>query len=59
MEQISFIGEVKKVESKKLVSLDKSYRIIMESTQGQLLEIGLWPADENVKVTIERMPKGQ
>ncbi len=57
MEQISFIGEVKKVESKKLISLDKSYRIILESTQGQLLEIGLWPADENVKVVIERMPK--
>lgn len=59
MESIQFVGQVKEVKSKSLVSLDKSYRIIMESTQGQLLEVGLWPADENVRVTVERVPKGE
>ena len=57
-EGIEFIGVVKKVESKSLISLDKSYRILIETENGQLMEIGQWPGDETVKVTVQRMPKG-
>ncbi len=58
-EGIEFIGVVKKVESKSLVSLDKSYRILIETENGQLMNIGTWPGDETVKVTVQRMTKGQ
>lgn len=57
-EGIEFIGVVKKVESKSLVSLDKSYRILIETENGQLMEVGTWPGDETVRVTVQRMPKG-
>ena len=58
-EGVEFIGVIKKVESKSLVSLDKSYRILIETENGQLMEIGTWPGDETVKVTVQRMTKGE
>ena len=56
-EGIEFIGVVKKVESKSLVSLDKSYRILIETENGQLMDIGKWGGDELVQVNIQRIPK--
>ena len=58
MEKVSFVGAIKKVEAKALVSLDKSYRILIETEDDQLMEAGIWPGDEVVRVSIERIPKG-
>jgi len=58
MESISFTGQVKEVKSKALVSLDKSARLTLETNNLEILDIGKWPADELVTVTVERMPKG-
>jgi hypothetical protein len=55
--KIQFIGEVKKVEAKALVSLDKSYRVTIDTMDVAALGIGAWPADETVSVHIERNPK--
>jgi hypothetical protein len=52
-----FQAQVKEIKSKALVSLDKSARIILETEDLETLDIGKWPADENVRVTIERIPK--
>lgn len=56
-EKIEFIGIVKEVKAKSLVSLDKSYRIVIETEEKILLQSGSWPADETVSVTICRNPK--
>ncbi len=58
MEERKIVGQIKTVQSKSLVSLDKSYRIIIETDNCSLMEAGTWPADESVKVSIERIPKG-
>jgi hypothetical protein len=55
--KIEFIAVVKQVSSKALVSLDKSARIILETMELGILDIGKWPADETVSVTICRNPK--
>ena len=55
-EPVEFIGQVKKVEAKSLVSLDKSYRITLDEDVAAL-KVGEWPADETVSVHIERNPK--
>ena len=55
--KIEFIGIVKQVSSKALVSLDKSARIILETEELGILDIGKWPADETVSVTICRNQK--
>ena len=57
-EKIEFIGVVKEVKSKALVSLDKSARIILETEDLSVLDVGKWPADETVSVTICRNLKG-
>jgi len=59
MDKVSFVGVIKKIEAKALVSLDKSYRILIETENGQLMEAGTWPGDEVVRVSIERVPKGE
>ena len=56
-EEVNFIGVIKKVESKSLVSMDKSYRILIETENGQLMDIGKWGGDELVKVNIQRIPR--
>ncbi len=58
MEEISFVAQVKEVKSKALVSLDKSARILLETENLDILDIGKWGGDELVKVSIQRMPKG-
>lgn len=54
---IQFIGTIREVKAKALMSLDKSYRIIIDTEEKSLLEAGGWPADETVSVTIERNVK--
>ncbi len=56
-DKIEFIGQVKEVKSKALVSLDKSARILIETADLNVLDIGKWPADETVSVAIFRNPK--
>lgn len=56
-EKVEFIAVVKEVKSKALISLDKSARIILETEELGILDIGKWPADETVSVMICRNPK--
>ena len=56
-EKIEFIGVIKEVKSKALVSLDKSARIVIDTEDLSILDIGKWPADETVSVCIIRNPK--
>jgi hypothetical protein len=56
-DKVEFIAVVKQVSSKALVSLDKSARIVLEIEDLNVLDIGKWPADETVSVTICRNPK--
>lgn len=56
-EKIEFIGTVKEVKSKALVSLDKSARIVIDTEDLSILDVGKWPADETVSVMISRNPK--
>jgi hypothetical protein len=58
-ERIEFIGVIKQVSSKALVSLDKSARIILETEDLSIMDLGKWPADETVSVVICRNPKGR
>lgn len=58
-ENIEFIAVVKEVKSKALVSLDKSARIILETEDLSVMDLGKWPADETVSVAIFRNPKGR
>jgi len=55
MENVAqFVGVVKEVKAKSLVSLDKSYRVVIETEDVNALGIGAWPANETVSVHIER-----
>jgi len=56
-EKIEFVAIVKQVSSKSLVSLDKSARILLETGELGVLDVGKWPADETVSVTICRNQK--
>lgn len=56
-EKVEFIGVVKQVSSKALVSLDKSARIVLETDDLNILDVGKWGADETVSVVICRNPK--
>ncbi len=56
-DKIEFISIIKQVSAKALASLDKSARIILETEDMRVLDIGKWPADETVSVHIERNPK--
>jgi len=56
-EKIEFVAIVKQVSSKSLVSLDKSARILLETGELSVLDVGKWPADETVSVTICRNQK--
>ena len=56
-EKIEFVAVVKEVKSKSLISLDKSARIILETEELGILDIGKWGGDETVSVTICRNQK--
>lgn len=48
-----FMAEVIEVKSKKLVSLDVEYRVILRGDNPAILELGRLPADTMLKVIIE------
>lgn len=50
---ISFIGEVKKVESRKTASLDVEHRVTFASDDVTVSELSKLNGDSLVKVTIE------
>ena len=54
---IQFTAILKQVSAKSLASLDKFYRVILETEDVAALGAGAWPADETVSVHIERNPK--
>ena len=56
-DKVEFIAVVKQVSSKALVSLDKSARIVLETDDLNVLDVGKWGADETVSVMICRNPK--
>jgi hypothetical protein len=56
-DKVEFIGIVKQVSAKSLASLDKSYRVVLETEEVAALEVGAFPADVTVSVHIERNPK--
>ncbi len=51
--QIEFRALVKKVTSKALVSLDKSYQVILESEDKDMGKLVNAPADREVKIIVE------
>jgi hypothetical protein len=51
---VEFVSIVREVRAKSLVSLDKSYRIMLETEDPNVVELGRWPADETVSVKIVR-----
>lgn len=48
-----FIGEIKKVEARKTVSLDMVYKIVIETPDASILSLGALPPDITVKVEIK------
>ena len=50
---LSFPAEVKEVKSKKLASLDISYRVILETSDPAVLTLGAIDADALVDVSVE------
>jgi hypothetical protein len=58
-EKIEFIGVIKEIRAKSLVSLDKSYRILLETENPNILDAGRWGGDETVSVIICRNLKSQ
>ena len=59
MEYIHFIATAKEVKSRSLVSLDREARIVLITDDLDVMEIGRWPADITVTVTITRNQKGE
>ena len=50
---VKFDAEVKEVKSKKLASLDISYRVILETSDPTVLNLGALAADQLLDVTVE------
>lgn len=50
---VGFDAEVKEVKSKKLASLDISYRVILETSDPSVLNLGALDADQLLRVTVE------
>lgn len=53
VEMSKFLAEIKQVQSRKTPSLDLIYKIVLESDDPTLIDLGKLPADTMVKVTIE------
>jgi len=51
---VSFLAEVKKVDMKKSLSLDRVFSLTLSTDDPILLTIGEFPADTLVRVTIEK-----
>ena len=54
---VDCVAVLKEVKAKALVSLDKSSRVMIETEDSGVMELGKWPADETVSVHIERNAK--
>lgn len=52
-EPLEFVCEIKKVEAKKLASLDMSFRVTLETSDPAILALGTIEGDQTVNVTIE------
>jgi hypothetical protein len=51
--QINFPAEIKQVSSKKTASLDIVYRVILETSDPTVMNLGVLDADILVDVTVE------
>jgi hypothetical protein len=49
----TFLAEIKKVEAKKLASLDMEIRLTVATDETKVLDLGKIPSDQAVKVTVE------
>lgn len=49
----SFVMEIKQCGGKKTASSEMVYRLVMDTDDKQLLELGALPSDQTVKVTVE------
>ena len=56
---VKFPAEIKEVKSKKLASLDISYRIILETNDPAVLNLGALSADMLVDVEVSTQDGGQ
>lgn len=50
---LQFMAEVKEVKSRKLASLDVSYRVILETDDPSVLSLAALSADTLLQVTVE------
>lgn len=53
MNELEFTAEVKKIEAKKLASLDVAYSIVLHTDNPNVLALGALDGDKILKVTIE------
>lgn len=51
--KLSFPAEVKEVKSKKMASLDISYRVVLETSDPMVLNLGALDADVMLNVAME------
>ena len=51
--KVDFVAEIKEVKSKKLASNDISYRVILETNDPAVLNLGALDADMLVDVSVE------
>lgn len=49
----SFVCEIKKIEQRKLMSLDNQFQIVLVTHDSDLMDWGKIPSDQLVKITIE------
>ncbi len=53
MSTIQFDAEVIKVEAKKTVSMDRLYRLVLETNQPAVLELEKFIAENTIKVEVK------
>lgn len=50
---ISFTAEVIEVKAKKLASMDRSYRVVLETPEEEVLKLAKYIGEEVVKVEVK------
>lgn len=50
---ISFTAEVIEVKAKKLASMDRSYRVVLETSEEEVLQLAKYIGEEVVKVEVK------
>lgn len=53
MNELTFIGEIKSVQAKKLASLDVGYTVTLYTDDSTVLALGALDGNSRLKVTIE------